>query len=50
MMRKFENPAKLFSIFPVSDLKIRYLYFGKPTFFNFLISLQILLKHALVYE
>lgn len=42
MIRKFENPAKLFSTFPISDLKI--FIFWKSNFFNFLLSLQILLK------
>lgn len=47
MIRSFENPVKLFSTSPVSDLKIRYLYFGNPiSFVYFLLSFQVLLKHA----
>lgn len=54
IIRRFENLAKLFSAFPVSDLKIRYLYFGNPiSFVYFLLPFQVLLNRAdwsLAYE
>lgn len=52
MIRRFADPIKLFST-SLSDLKIRYFYFGNPiSFVYFLLSFQVLLKHtdwSLVY-